>query len=83
LAFFAVFLKSAGVFDDWVGDCPLSNSSPNAPTNPDILGTWMLSVLAGHKLYAHVTALRGYGVSPQDSSLIPVTNRSVPPEAGR
>jgi len=65
LAFFAEFLKNAGVFDDWVGDCPLSYSSPNAPTNRDILGTWMLSVLAGHKRYAHVTALRGDGVSPQ------------------
>ena len=65
LAFFAEFLKNAGVFDDWVGDCPLSYTSPNAPTNRDILGTWMLSVLAGHKRYAHVTALRGDGVSPQ------------------
>jgi hypothetical protein len=65
LAFFAEFLKDAGVFDDWVGDCPLSYSSPNAPTNRDILGTWMLSVLAGHKRYAYVTALRGDGVSPQ------------------
>ena len=65
LAFFAEFLKAAGVFDDWVGDCPLSYSSPNAPTNRDILGTWMLSVLAGHRRYAHITALRGDGVSPQ------------------
>ena len=65
LAFFAEFLKSAGVFDDWVGECPLSYTSPNAPTNRDILGTWMLSVLAGHKRYEHVTALRGDGVSPQ------------------
>jgi hypothetical protein len=47
LAFFAEFLKNAGVFDDWVGECPLSYTSPNAPTNRDILGTWMLSVLAG------------------------------------
>ena len=65
LAFFAEFLKNAGVFDEWVGECPLSYTSPNAPTNRDILGTWMLSVLAGHKRYAHVTALRGDGVSPQ------------------
>jgi len=35
LAFFVEFLKNAGVFDDWVGDCPLSYSSPNAPTNRD------------------------------------------------
>ena len=67
LAFFAEFLKNAGVFDEWVGECPLSYTSPNAPTNRDILGTWMLSVLAGHKRYAHVTALRGDGVSPRFS----------------
>ncbi len=65
LAFFADFLKNAGVFDDWVGDCPLSCTRPNAPTNRDILGMWMLSVLACHKRYAHVTALRGDGVGPQ------------------
>lgn len=65
LAFFAEFLKEAGTFDEWVGDCPLSYTSPNAPSNRDILGTWMLSALAGHRRYSHVTALRGDGVSPQ------------------
>ena len=58
MAFFAEYLKNAGVFDDWVGDCPLSYSSPNASTNRDILGTWMLSVMAGHKRYEHVVAGR-------------------------
>jgi hypothetical protein len=65
LAFFAEFLKEAGVFDEWVKECPLAYISPNAPANRDILGTWMLSALAGHRRYAHVTALRGDGVSPQ------------------
>ena len=31
----------------------------------DVLGTWFLSILAGHHRYAHITALRGDGVSPQ------------------
>ncbi len=71
-----VFLKNAGVFDDWVGDCPLSYTSPNAPTNRDILGTWMLSVLAGHRRYAHVTALRGDGVSPQVLGMRRIVSRA-------
>jgi len=74
LAFIAEFHKSAGVFDAWVGDCPLSYTSPNAPTNRDIPGTLMLSVLAGHKLYAHVTALRGDGVSPQVLGMRPIVS---------
>ncbi len=30
-----------------------------------MLGTWFLSILAGHQRYSHITALRGDGVSPQ------------------
>ena len=30
----------------------------------DVLGTWMLSILSGHKRYAHVTAIRCDGVNP-------------------
>ena len=38
---------------------------PNAPANADVLGTWLLAILAGHKRYAHITGLRGDGVSAQ------------------
>jgi len=31
----------------------------------DVLGTWFLSILAGHHRYSHITGLRGDGVSPQ------------------
>ena len=58
MAFFAEFLKVAGVFEAWAQDCPLNYTSPNAPTIHDVLGTWMMSALAGHKRYAHVAALR-------------------------
>ena len=64
-SFFIEFLKVAGVFDALVADCPLSRTSPNAPTNRDVLGTVLLSVLAGHKRYAHVTTLRADGVLPE------------------
>ena len=29
---------------------------PNAPTKKDVLGTWLLGILAGHNRYAHITA---------------------------
>ena len=64
-AFFIEFLKVAGVFDALVADCPLIRTSPNAPSNRDVIGTIVLSVLAGHKRYAHVTTLRADGVLPE------------------
>jgi hypothetical protein len=65
LVFFAEFLATAGVFDRWVEDCPLKYSSGNAPGKRDVLGTLVLAMLAGHKRYAHVTALRGDTVAAQ------------------
>lgn len=64
LAFFAQYLETAGLFENWVNSCPLSYTSPNAPALVDVLGTWMLSILDGHCRYAHVGALRGDGVAP-------------------
>ena len=55
----------SGLFDAWVEDCPLIYNRPNAPQKRDVLGTWNLSILAGQCRYAHVTALRSDGVSPQ------------------
>ena len=65
LPFFIEYLKVAGLFDALVADCPLAYTSPNAPAKRDVLGTTMFSVLAGHKRYAHITALRGDGVLPE------------------
>ena len=64
LAFFIDYLKQAGLFDAWVADCPLWLTSPNAPTKRDLLGTVLLSVLAGHWRYAHITSLRCDPVNP-------------------
>ena len=64
LPFFIDYLKQAGLFDAWVANCPLSFTSPNAPKKRDLLGTVMLSVLAGHRRYAHITALRCDPVNP-------------------
>ncbi len=64
LGYFAEYLKVSGRFDALVADCPLHYTSPNAPSKRDILGTLMLSILAGQWRYAHITALRGDGVNP-------------------
>jgi len=60
--YFIEFLKVSGVFDALAADCPLRYTSPNAPEVRDVNGTWVLSVLAGHRRYAHVTALRSDSV---------------------
>src|SRR2546423_11026517 len=65
MPFFIEFLKASGLFECWVNDCPLEYTSPNAPQKRDVLGTILLSVLAGHWRYAHISALRGDGVNPE------------------
>src|SRR6266404_547813 len=65
MPYFIEFLKTSGRFDAWVEDCPLQYKSPNAPQKRDVLGTILLSVLAGHWRYAHMNAIRGDGVNPE------------------
>jgi hypothetical protein len=64
LPFFIDYLKQGGLFERWVADCPQFLTSNNAPKKRDLLGTVMLSVLAGHRRYAHITALRCDPVNP-------------------
>jgi hypothetical protein len=64
LPFFIDFLKTTGYFEAWVKDCPLAYTSPNASDTRDALGTLMLSILCGHRRYAHISALRYEGVNP-------------------
>ena len=61
LPFFIDYLKTAGLFDAFVADCPLRYESPNAPKKRDVLGTAMLAMLAGAKRYAHIAGVRGTG----------------------
>lgn len=65
LAFFAQFLHASGLFENWLTSCPLRYSSPNAPQVVDVLGTWLLGILAGQDRYAHIGTLRGDGVAPE------------------
>jgi hypothetical protein len=62
--YFTQFLKTANLFDPWVAECPIKYESHNAPEVRDVLGTTLLSTLAGHQRYAHVTVLRYDTVNP-------------------
>lgn len=64
LSFFVDFLKTADLYDPWIEECPLHYSSPNAPKKRDVLGTLLLSILAGHKRYSHITSIRCDQVNP-------------------
>ena len=62
---FVDFLKTSGLWDGFVADCPLRYRSPNAPRPVEVLGTLLMSVLAGQSRYAHISGLRGDGVNPE------------------
>jgi Transposase DDE domain group 1 len=64
LSFFIEFLKVSGVFDELVASCPLKYESGNASSNRDIIGTLLLSILAGHQRYAHISSVRMDQVNP-------------------
>ena len=46
LTFIAEFLAATGIYDSWIDSCPLSYSRPNAHSKRDVLGTWLLAILA-------------------------------------
>src|SRR5208282_5849917 len=91
MAHFAHFLEVSQVFDQWVKECPLSYGSNRAHDVRDILGTWLLSTLNGHRRYAHITCLRNDQVNPQLLGMNQVVSedsvrralRRIDPEAGR
>ena len=58
-AVFIQFLKMGHLFQPWVDECPLSYASNNAPKKVNVLGSFLLSILAGHNRYAHITSLMG------------------------
>jgi hypothetical protein len=64
LVYFIEFLTLTGLWSRWLEGCPLTYASNNAPSKSDVLGTWMLSILSGHKRYSHVTTIRCDGVNP-------------------
>lgn len=63
LPFFTQYLKIGGLLMPWVDDCPLHYTSPNAPSKLNLLGSFLLSILAGHTRYAHITRIQGDNVN--------------------
>ena len=80
LAFFIEFLNLTGLYRRWEEDCPLQYAGPLGGLGPhgsrteDLIGTWFLSVLAGHRRYAHIAALRADAISPQRLGLSTVVS---------
>jgi hypothetical protein len=64
LIFFAQFLKTSGLWERLLADCPLAYHGNRGSAPRDVIGTLMLSVLAGHWRYAHIASIRGDGVNP-------------------
>jgi hypothetical protein len=65
LPFFIEFLKVSGLFETWVAECPLTYHSNHASDKRAVLATLLLSILAGHHRYAHITAIRHDGIHPE------------------
>jgi hypothetical protein len=64
VVFFIEFLKTVVLWDAFVKYCPLCWKSHNAPGKANV-SRILLSVLAGHRRYANLTALRFDGVNPR------------------
>ena len=58
LACFTEFPNLSGLWSRWLESCPLAHAVPNPPSKAVVLGTWMLSMLARHRRYSHVTTIR-------------------------
>lgn len=65
LTYFLEFLQISGIWEEFVEQCPLTYTSPYAPTKQEILGTILCSVLNGHRRYAHITGMRNDSVLPK------------------
>lgn len=61
---FMEFLVRTGRFADWENSCPLSYTSPNAPSKAEFLQTWILAILHGCQRYAHVSTLHAGSLDP-------------------
>ena len=65
IVFFIEFLNLTGLLERWIATCPLNYQGAHSSKKQDILGTWLLSILSGHKRYAHITTIRADGVTPE------------------
>lgn len=64
MAFFPEFLHLTGLYARWQWACPFTDTGPDGLRLEDIVGTGVLALLAGHRRYAHMNAIRFDGVMP-------------------
>lgn len=64
LIFFFQFLQAGGRWEEFLRECPLHYTGNRGSGALNVMGTVLLSVLAGHWRYAHINALRGDGINP-------------------
>ena len=65
IVYFAEYLREAGFLDRLLRGSPLRYSSPNAPDPADVLGTFLVAVLAGLVRYEAINTLRRDAVCPE------------------
>lgn len=58
LAYFALYLKTTGLFDRLCSDFPVEYRNNNSCTRMDIVGTTVLAILSGKDRYVQINALR-------------------------
>ena len=64
LIFFFQFLQTGGRWEQFLDTCPLTYTGNRGSGATNVMGTVLLSVLAGHWRYAHINGIRGDGVNP-------------------
>jgi len=64
LIFFFQFLQTGGRWQEFLRECPLHYTGNRGSGALNVMGTVLLSVLAGHWRYAHINGLRGDGINP-------------------
>jgi hypothetical protein len=64
LIFFFQFLQTGGRWEEFLRECPLYYIGNRGSGAHNVMGTVMLSALAGHWRFAHINAIRGDGINP-------------------
>jgi len=64
LIFFFQFLHVGGRWEEFMRGCPLHYIGNRGSGAVNVMGTILLSVLAGHWRYAHINGVRGDGINP-------------------
>ena len=64
LIFFFQFLHTGGRWQEFLRECPLTYAGNRGSGASKVMGTILLSVLCGHRRYAHINGVRGDGINP-------------------